>query len=540
MKTHLKKLIAIVTALVVLSSVCVVSTISPNAAGTGAGLAEWALTAYYEGWDYVWGGASRGAVDCSGLIYSYSPTGSRTEMVDTSQEWGYVSSGIPRVHGLGLHQPGHYGVYVGNGMAVDARGTDYGVCYESTSSKAWVEWFKVCGVSYPSTGWVKFNGEYFYYENGEYVVNTSRTIGGVTYSFSSSGASDQTPSDMSAVANGSGSSDSGNSGGSGKKKSSSSSSSSSSSGTSNPNVLKLGSSGDKVTKLQNRLAELGYYSGPVTGYFGELTEKAFKKFQKTAGLYVDGIAGTDLEILYSDSAPSAPAKTEKKAKKSEESEEVEEETEPEEEKTSWQLGDQGEKVVEIQNRLAELNYYNEESTGYFGDITENAVVAFQNASGLEPSGIADEDTVAALMADDAVENPLFAEDEEEETEEETEAEEANYEEYEAEEEEADDADEAEELSVYEVAEDNAENAQSIVVKTNKLSKKALAGAIKSDEKFVSVSPEEHNTNFLMWMLIVFALAAVVSGTMFVISRRNASYSGKRSKSRSERMTVRYW
>ena len=34
-----------------------------------------------------------------------------------------------------------------------------------------------------------------------------------------------------------------------------------------------------------------------------MTEQAFKRFQKQAGLYEDGIAGSDAEALYADDAP---------------------------------------------------------------------------------------------------------------------------------------------------------------------------------------------------------------------------------------------
>ena len=69
---RIKKLTAIILSILTLSSVCVFgSAFSAGASGTGAGLAEWALNAYYEGWSYVYGGSTPGAVDCSGLIYSY-------------------------------------------------------------------------------------------------------------------------------------------------------------------------------------------------------------------------------------------------------------------------------------------------------------------------------------------------------------------------------------------------------------------------------------------------------------------------------------
>lgn len=140
-----------------------------------------------------------GAVDCSGLIYSYAG-GERcgNPQLETATETGSVSAGIPNVHGLGLWRPGHVGVYVGNGMEVDARGDEYGVCYEAIGGyNNWTYWFKLAAVSYVTNGWESFNGNYYYYENGEYIVNTSRTIDGTTYYFDSQGRSSKTPSDTS-------------------------------------------------------------------------------------------------------------------------------------------------------------------------------------------------------------------------------------------------------------------------------------------------------------------------------------------------------
>ena len=70
---RIKKITAIILSVLTLSSVCVFgSSFSAGAKGTGAGLAEWALNAYNSGWSYVYGGSTPGAVDCSGLIYSYA------------------------------------------------------------------------------------------------------------------------------------------------------------------------------------------------------------------------------------------------------------------------------------------------------------------------------------------------------------------------------------------------------------------------------------------------------------------------------------
>ncbi|MDO4564446.1 MAG: spore cortex-lytic enzyme [Clostridia bacterium] len=57
-------------------------------------------------------------------------------------------------------------------------------------------------------------------------------------------------------------------------------------------VLKRGSTGDEVKTLQRKLKQWGYYTGVVDGIFGSGTENAVKYFQRTNGLAVDGIVGT--------------------------------------------------------------------------------------------------------------------------------------------------------------------------------------------------------------------------------------------------------
>ena len=173
----------------VLLSVMMLITFAPavhaNSTATNAGLAEHCLRAYREDWTYVYGGTSNGYVDCSGLIATYKGVGGwRTDMLASCQNegraWGYVSNGVPNIHGLGLHTPGHVGVYVGSGKAVDARDVGIDVCYEDVYSRnwygnyRWVEWFMITGVSYPYQGWVLVDGNSFYYEKGQYLTNTSR------------------------------------------------------------------------------------------------------------------------------------------------------------------------------------------------------------------------------------------------------------------------------------------------------------------------------------------------------------------------------
>lgn len=413
---RIKKITAIILSVLTLSSVCVFSSsFSAGAKGTGAGLAEWALNAYNSGWSYVYGGSTPGAVDCSGLIYSYAG-GERcgNPQLETATETGSVSAGIPNVHGLGLWRPGHVGVYVGNGMEVDARGDEYGVCYEAIGGyNNWTYWFKLAAVSYVTNGWESFNGSYYYYENGEYIVNTSRTIDGTTYYFDSQGRSSKTPSDTSSSSSSSNSSSSssGSDNSSGSSSSSVSNSSGNQSSSSNaPSVYKNGSSGAEVKKIQQRLADLGYYNGAIDGNFGDATEEAYKAFQKAAGLTVDGIAGDSRNTLYSEDAPEAPkadttAKVEEDKPEEETTAPTEPATEPTTEAVQYQNGDEGEKITAIQQQLIKLGYFAMEATGYYGEYTAQTVANFQNQNSLDSTGIVDEKTYNALFSDKAVANP---------------------------------------------------------------------------------------------------------------------------------------
>ncbi len=56
-------------------------------------------------------------------------------------------------------------------------------------------------------------------------------------------------------------------------------------------VLRKGSKGEAVTRVQKGLQGLGYDTGPPDGAFGPGTEKAVKAFQADRGLTADGIVG---------------------------------------------------------------------------------------------------------------------------------------------------------------------------------------------------------------------------------------------------------
>ena len=56
-------------------------------------------------------------------------------------------------------------------------------------------------------------------------------------------------------------------------------------------ALGIGSRGAAATELQKRLTLLGFYTGPVTGYYGAMTASAVKVFQKAHGISAIGSVG---------------------------------------------------------------------------------------------------------------------------------------------------------------------------------------------------------------------------------------------------------
>jgi peptidoglycan hydrolase-like protein with peptidoglycan-binding domain len=56
-------------------------------------------------------------------------------------------------------------------------------------------------------------------------------------------------------------------------------------------VLKIGSTGLPVRRLQSRMSAVGFNTGGVDGCFGAMTEAAVKKLQQDYRLHTDGIVG---------------------------------------------------------------------------------------------------------------------------------------------------------------------------------------------------------------------------------------------------------
>ena len=151
-------------------------------------------------------------------------------------------------------------------------------------------------------------------------------------------------------------------------------------------LIKLGAAGDHVQKLQQRLKDLGYYTGAVDGQFGMGTQDAVIRFQTQHGLTADGIVGDGTaEQLYSAAAQVfVPTPT------------------PTDEPTLLRKGDRGDAVRKMQERLKELGFLEGNVDGDFGGGTEEAVRLFQRQHGLDVDGIAAQKTFSVLYSDNAM------------------------------------------------------------------------------------------------------------------------------------------
>ncbi|HIR56150.1 MAG TPA: peptidoglycan-binding protein [Candidatus Gallacutalibacter pullicola] len=72
-----------------------------------------------------------------------------------------------------------------------------------------------------------------------------------------------------------------------------------------------------------------------------------------------------------------------------------------------QIGDTGEDVRRLQERLDELGYMYLPSTGEFGEGTEQAIKDFQLLNGYAATGIADETTQEVLFSDNVRTGPYY-------------------------------------------------------------------------------------------------------------------------------------
>lgn len=97
----------------------------------------------------------RYVVDCSGMIVeayrAFDP-----KFTDKSANYFYNSytsehgkiSTLPEIPGVIVWKNGHIGVYIGEGLVIEARGYAYGVVVSKLSTQKWTNWGKLKNVTY--------------------------------------------------------------------------------------------------------------------------------------------------------------------------------------------------------------------------------------------------------------------------------------------------------------------------------------------------------------------------------------------------------
>ena len=145
------------------------------------------------------------------------------------------------------------------------------------------------------------------------------------------------------------------------------------------NIIALGEQSDIVKKYQNRLIALGYLSGEADGNFGLSTQNAIRAFQSRNDQVVDGYLGPDTRNLM-DSENAKPF--------------------------GMRLGEQSDDVKNMQNLLVKYGYLSrDKASGYFGELTKEAVVAFQSVNGLGTDGTVGAKTLQLLQSGSAKSKP---------------------------------------------------------------------------------------------------------------------------------------
>ena len=139
-----------------------------------------------------------------------------------------------------------------------------------------------------------------------------------------------------------------------------------------PNALRVGNVGEDVRTVQTRLATLGYYTGDISGRYGEKTAEAVRAFQRDHGLNPTGNAGTQTcELLQA---------------------------------TRYRplyYGVSGVDVKRAQLRLAQLGFYGGKISGNFLDSTVEAVKAYQVKMGETPTGDLDAEQIEVMYSESA-------------------------------------------------------------------------------------------------------------------------------------------
>ena len=176
-------------------------------------------------------------------------------------------------------------------------------------------------------------------------------------------------------------------------------------------ALEKGDRGPSVRNLQQQLKRTGFYQAPITQVYDTSTQDAVRRFQRAAGLDVNGVAGSvtvqKLEGWRTPTEGSQARKTSTDSVATRTSTEnpqarrtTTENSVASKRRTSnyLQKGDEGEEVRVLQERLRIAGFFTGNSTGIYGPITEDAVKRFQETYNLASDGVVGPATLAKLPA----------------------------------------------------------------------------------------------------------------------------------------------
>ena len=182
-------------------------------------------------------------------------------------------------------------------------------------------------------------------------------------------------------------------------------------------ALRYGSQGEDVRELQQKLTELGYYSGRISGEFLEGSQNGIKQFQKNNGLEVTGVADARTqEALY---AYGAIGKTSSPAEPTpapvsgdafyvvtdDENTPIMPNAPVAYSRTLKNGMTKSDLVLQLQERMKQLGYYDGPVSGNFMNKTLAAVKKIQNQNGIKATGTVDEETWNLIFNSPAIVMP---------------------------------------------------------------------------------------------------------------------------------------
>ena len=149
-------------------------------------------------------------------------------------------------------------------------------------------------------------------------------------------------------------------------------------------LLSKGDTGTKVRELQHRLHQLAWFSGTITGNYGQATVEAVRGFQAKRKLDPTGAvdSATWTTLVGMTRKPTADELNNKVTAGP----------------ALMKLGSSGDRVRGLQARLRQIGWYEGKVTGQYGSATVISVSGFQGRRGLPITGQVDQRTWDRLIS----------------------------------------------------------------------------------------------------------------------------------------------